>query len=142
MNKFEELREALTGRFASMGLGIHIVYPNTEYTPTIGTPYLRLDILANQPNAVTLGRSGLDEHTGVLQASLFFPKSATDFPVLRMADLIDTALQQFVRGQYLISGATSVRLTSIGIGSTQPEEAWYMQPVNISYRAQVQGLVT
>jgi hypothetical protein len=140
MNKFEELREALTGPFATMGLGIDIVYPNTAYEPTIGTPWLRLDILPNQPNVATLGRSGRDEHTGVLQASLFYPKSQTDFPLLRMVDKIDTAMQPFIRSQFLTSGSTNVKLTSIGMGNTQPEDAWYMQPVNIAYRAHIQGL--
>jgi len=149
MSKFENIRKALTGQFSVMGLGIDIVYPNAAYEPQSGEPWVRLDILPNQPTIVTLGRSGYDQHTGVMQITLFYPKGETDFPILRMADTIESALQPFIRGSFLTSGNVIVKLLSIGIGpvitdrvsvsTISQSQSWFTVPINVEYRAQIQG---
>ena len=123
-NKYEEIREALTGPMTGLLSGVDLVYPNQAYEPTIGTPHARMFILPNQPSVATLGATGQDVHTGTFQVSLYYPKSETDFPIMRAGDIIETEYQKYVRGGYLSSGQTSVRITSVGIGNANADDAW------------------
>jgi hypothetical protein len=137
--KFESIRNALTAPLAGLLSGVDIVYPNQSYTPA-ARPFVQVFLLPNQPTVATLGAGGLDEHTGVLQLSLFYPQSQTDYPLLRAADAIEARYQQHVRGDYLTSGAVSVRINSIGMGSPRADGVYWFAPVNINYTAFIKGL--
>ena len=89
--KFEDLRKALTSPMANVLPSVDKVFPNRDYTPTTGKPYMKYFVLRNQPSAATLGADGLDVHTGVFQISLFYPKSTGDIELLKAADEIETA---------------------------------------------------
>lgn len=140
MAKFENLRKALTGPLNGLLTGIDIVYPNQSHEPQVGQAFIQVFVLPNQPQVATLGVTGRDVHTGVLQLSLYFPKSQTDFPLLRTADEIEAAYQAYARGQYLTSDGVSARVTSIGIGPTTTSDAWFFAPVNINYESHIQGV--
>ena len=138
--KFEDLRKALTTPMANVLTDLDKAFPNRDYTPTPDKPHMRYFVLRNQPSAATLGRDGLDVHTGVFQISLFYPKSSGDLDLLRAADVIETTYQQYVRGDYLTSGTVSVRITSVGLGNTSADSAWYFAPININYESFIKGV--
>lgn len=141
-NKFEDIRKAVTGPFSGLLSGVDVVYPNQQdYSPSINKPHVRLFVFNNQPSAFTLGRDGQDVHTGVLQASLFYPREQTDAPLLRAADIIETTYQQYIRGGYLSSGDVNVRITSVGLGSPSQDGAWYFAPVNINFESYIKGIL-
>ena len=95
--KFEDLRKALTSPMANVLPGVDKVFPNRDYTPTTGSPYMKYFVLRNHPSAATLGADGLDVHTGVFQISLFYPKSTGDIDLLKAADEIESVYQQYMR---------------------------------------------
>lgn len=138
--KFEDLRKALTSPMANVLPSVDKVFPNEEYTPTIDRPHMRYYVLPNQPRAATLGADGLDVHTGVFQISLFYPKSTGDIDLLRAADEVETVYQQYVRGAYLSSGSVNVRITSVGLGNTSADSAWFFAPININYESFLKGV--
>jgi hypothetical protein len=75
-----------------------------------------------------------------MQVSIYTPKEKTDFPTLRAADEIERTYQSFVRGAYLTVDGVSVRVTSIGIGTTRDNEQWFFAPVTIAYNSHIRGL--
>ena len=139
-NKFENIRKALTTPMATVLPSITKVFPNQPYTPDPNTPYMAYFLLPNQPSASTLGSDGLDVHTGVFQISLFYPKSTGDIELLKAADEIETVYQQYVRGAYLSSGSVNVRITSVGLGNTSADSAWFFAPININYESFLKGV--
>lgn len=140
--KFEDLRKALTSPMVNTSTipAEHRVFPNAEYTPEIGTPHMRYFVLRNQPSVATLGADGLDVHTGVFQISLFYPKSTGDIDLLKAADEIEAVYQQYVRGAYLSIGSVNVRITSVGLGDTSADSAWFFAPININYESYLKGV--
>lgn len=138
--KFESLRLALTQPLTSALSGFDIVYPNTEYNTAPARNHARVFILSNQPSVATLGAQGFDEHTGVLQVTLYTVKHQTDFTLLRAADALEAAYQAHVRGDYLTNGGVSVRINSIGIQPAQSDAQFYYAPVNIQYTSFIRGL--
>ena len=141
-SKFESIRLALTQPLQNALPGVDKVLPNqATYTPKIGSPYLEVFVLPNQPSAVTRGSKGYDIHTGVMQVSLRYPREQTDLPALRAADEIETIYQQYIRGGYLSHGGVSVRITSVGAGQARIDDAWYFVPVNINYESHIKGVI-
>lgn len=138
--KFEDLRKALTSPMASVLPDVDRVFPNRDYTPTTGEPYMKYFVLRNQPGAATLGADGLDVHTGVFQISLFYPKSTGDIELLKAADEIETVYQHYMRRQSLTSGDVSVRITSVGAGNSSADSAWFFMPININYESFIKGV--
>jgi hypothetical protein len=141
-SKFESIRLALTSPLQALLPELDKVLPNQPtYTPRLGAAYLEVFVLPNQPSASTLGRNGQDAHTGTLQVSLRFPREQTDLPLLRAADEIETAYQQFIRGGHLSHNGVSVRITSVGVGAPRVDDAWYFAPVNINYESHIKGVI-
>lgn len=140
-NKFENIRKALTTPMAAVLPGIDKVFPNQSYTPDPQTPYMAYFMLRNQPSASTLGAAGQDVHTGTFQISLYYPKSSGDIAMLQAADEIETTYQQYVRGGYLSSGGVSVRITSVGLGTANADNAWFFTPININYESYIKGVI-
>lgn len=138
--KFEAIRKALIQPLGSILAGFDVVYPNQEYVSQPNQDHARVFLIMNQPTVSTLGAQGYDQHTGILQISLYTPKEKTDFPLLRAADEIESTYQAFVRGSYLTVGGVSVRVTSIGIGAAQVNDQWFSAPVTISFTSQIKGL--
>lgn len=137
--KFEEIRKALTGPLTAV-VDIPIAWPNVKFDNPPTGPHAYVEIGRNQPIVATMGRDGLDAHTGSMTVNLFYPKGGTDFPLMRMADKIESEYQKYLRGNRLTSGTTSVRITSIGMGNTQSDDVWFFAPVTILYESYIKGL--
>ncbi len=138
--KFEAIRKALVQPLSSILEGFDLVYPNNKYESKPDRNHARIFIIMNQPTISTLGAGGYDEHTGILQVSLYTPKQRTDFPLLRAADQVEQTYQEFVRRSYLTSDGVNIRVTSIGVGASQSSDNWFFAPITISYTTYIKGL--
>jgi hypothetical protein len=87
-----------------------------------------------------LGADGYDEHTGILQVSLYTAKERTDYPLLRAADEVEQAYQQFIRGAYLTADGVNVRIRSVGVGASQFNDHWFFAPMTITFTTYIKGL--
>jgi hypothetical protein len=138
--KFEAIRKALVQPLGAILVGFDVVYPNQEYISKPNVNHARVFLIPNQPTVASLGAGGYDQHTGILQVSLYTPKEKTDFPLLRAADEIERTYQAFVRGSYLTADGVNVRVTSIGIGAAQFNDQWFFAPVTIAFTSHIKGL--
>lgn len=138
--KFEAIRKALTQPLGGILADFDVVYPNQEYISQPNQSHARVFLIMNQPSVATLGAGGYDQHTGILQVSLYTPKEKTDFPLLRAADEIEQTYQAFVRGLYLTVDGVNVRVTSIGVQAAQITDQWFFAPVTIAFTSHIKGL--
>lgn len=68
-----KIEAALRQAFSSGGFALPVAQENVVYKPQAGTAWAELFIIPNRPAAVTLGDSGQDEYTGIMQVNLNYP---------------------------------------------------------------------
>ncbi len=65
------VRAALETALSGMSPAISTVYENTQFTPTVGTPYQMAHLLPAEPNDLERGIVGKDQ--GIFQITLMYP---------------------------------------------------------------------
>jgi hypothetical protein len=110
------------------------VWENLDYTPVVGTPYQRVNILFAEPANTEISASY--QERGILQLSLFFPAKAGPVPATIRADLIRST---FYRGRSLdpVDGVTVTIDRTPEIAPAQNVEGWFFLPVRIRFTAPV-----
>lgn len=73
---FRDISAALSGRLNTLTGGTPIAWENSEYTPTMGTMFLRETLLPANTVQGSLGTIGKDEHGGIYQVDIFAPKGS------------------------------------------------------------------
>lgn len=126
------IRAALETRLNGISPAIATAWENVEYTPVIGIPWQRVNLLTNEPvdYAVT---SDVVEQRGLLQVTLYYPRNSGTATVSARAQAIAT---RFAPVQTLTSGATNVEILStahIAAGTTVDD--WFVIPVTIPWRS-------
>lgn len=132
------IRAALESRLATWAAArtpaLSVAYENDDFTPEVGTPYLRAYMMPADTDSQDLeGSHRL--YLGVYQVSM------------RLPALIGTELSGTIVGELetlfpvnlrLTSGAITVTTTSpVSAGPGQNEPGLYVVPVSFSYRADV-----
>jgi len=132
MADFKDIQGALIDHWVDSALGISTAYENSKFSPVEGTPWARLTILPSQPEIMTLGPSGEDEHLGILQIDLYYPTDEGNSPVLTMADSIRTA---YKAGTSLSYNGQSVVILNCGRSGGELENGYFKIMLNVAYRA-------
>ena len=85
----------------------HVVTENSEYTPVIGTPYLREMDMPAITQAPTLNTNGYNRRDGNYRIGIFYPLNQGKFFALAMADKI---IARFYRGLRLTYEGQTVEI--------------------------------
>lgn len=136
-NAFDEIRKALESRLNTYATGrspaIDVAWPNSGYTPTTGTEYLRPTLLPGRSRAATAGSSGQQFHQGIFQVDIFWPANEGSGGALSEADAI---IDHFKRGTNLSASGFTVRIDDdVYVLPANVEPDWYQVPVNIGFYA-------
>jgi hypothetical protein len=125
------IRSALEVALAAMTPALSTAWENAPFTPVVGTPYQRVNLLMAEPVNPEMGRFTRDQ--GFLQVSLAYPLNAGPAAASARAELIrDT----FYRGRSFTSGGlvtTVERTPEIAPGRVE-EDRWVI-PVKIRFFA-------
>ena len=130
----KNIYSALKSAIKNSGIGIHIVYPNTEYTRVIDTPYCEIFFIPIEPDAAELGRRKTERVSGILQIDIYYPAVKGDGALLDTVDLLKLA---FGRGDDLTYGDSCVRIDgAYPIGSPGVEDdVWYKQIFQVDWNS-------
>jgi hypothetical protein len=71
----EIVRKALEERVATLTPAIAIAYENVTFTPTTGVPYLKANLLPNNPDNSIMGQATYFER-GIFQVMACYPLNA------------------------------------------------------------------
>jgi hypothetical protein len=109
-------------------------YENDNSKPTVGTVWSQFSFLPNPPTPVTLGATGQDELTGVVQYSLYAPLGQGEAPLLTHLRAVLAAIPA---GTVLTYSGRSTQVVSCGRGPgmVSQDQQWWMVPVTISFRS-------
>ena len=107
-------------------------YPDVDFTPTDGQPYISLSFLPNTPNTLAVG-TGYIQHVGLFQLSIMWPRGAGVIGSLETADAIQ---QEFDKGTRLIGSSILVNIISRpSIGGQIIDGDRTMTPVTVEYQS-------
>ena len=134
----DAIQIALSERIKTLSPALPIAWPNVVYTPTVGSPFLRVNFLSGQTaNPTMLGNGSLDlkRYNGVMQVALFYPLNAGEGDPRRKADAV---IALFPRGSTFSHGGVDVHIDFTPYASPAfQQDAWYVLPVSIYYRADI-----
>ena len=68
-----DIDAALIQAYADGDFGLPTAYENREFEPALGQPWAALYLIHNAPEVATLGPSGQDMISGIMQITLHYP---------------------------------------------------------------------
>lgn len=108
-----------------------VAWENKNYTPTLGTMYLRPTVLSADTALVGMANSDSTDHAGIFQIDVIAPINQAKAIALAEADAVSN---YFSRGLSVTYDGVSVKIGSKSIGVGVREDAWYVVPVFINYQ--------
>tara|TARA_R110000772_G_scaffold60108_9_gene135719 strand:- start:1990 stop:2406 length:417 start_codon:yes stop_codon:yes gene_type:complete len=110
---------------------VPVAYENSEYTPTVGTLYLRATHLPADTLPIGLAFTSALDHLGIYQVDVIAPVDKGKGAAFAMADLLITA---FPRGDLTYNGV-KVRIKSVSPQPGTRDGAYYIVSVIINYQS-------
>ena len=130
----EVVRKALEKKLALLTPAIAIAYENMAFTPVLGTPYLRANLLPNSPDNSIMGQATYFER-GIFQVTACYPLNAGTANAGAKAQAIRN---HFKRGTTMVESSVTVIVTKTpSIATAIPDATHYNIPISIEYQAQI-----
>lgn len=128
------IRKALEKRLAALSPAMATAYENVEFTPVVGTPHQKAELLPAEPGNEVMGSATYFER-GIFQVTLCYPKGTGPAAAEARAQLIRA---HFKRGTTMIESGVSVIVTSTPKQHpAQPDNERYNIPISVYYQAQI-----
>lgn len=130
MSRFMEIQTALDARLESFTTDASIAWPNVQFEPSEGSPWIRPSNLPNDPVAIGLRDDDNVRTQGFYQIDIFTPANEGPGSALSLADQI---ANHFRKGLQITSGNSAVKLGVPGQQPASPSGAWFRVAVLIPY---------
>ena len=130
-SSFLDVSAALDQQLNAMAGLPAVAWSNAEYTPALGTTYLRPTLIPGNTLPETIGSAGEDLNIGIYQVDVFTEAGELKNAGIVMADLI---ADQFKHGTQITYNGVTVEIKSVSVKvSTNSTEGWYKTIVEIVY---------
>lgn len=128
MGTFSNIQKALDTKLNTLANRPYIAWPNTKFTPTENTAFIRPTMLASSGDLLTLNNEHLNP--GIYQIDIYVPLEKGLNSALI---LVDDIKDHFEVNRVLVANGTTVFIQNINLGSIQREEAWFRAILEINY---------
>jgi hypothetical protein len=126
---FDVIRQALDAKLDAFQSS-DVAYENANYSPSIGTLYLRPTFLPGEPTQGDLGDEGRNRLVGVYQIDVFAPEGDGVKTAEQKANgLVD----EFKRGTVIGTTSATVRINRVWRQPGRAEPGWYVIPVRVMW---------
>ncbi len=115
---------------------IDIAFPGVSYDPTVGTPYIKPNLIPATNSSVGIGIDTKNRHIGVYQITVRIPSAQT---LGDMKVILSVLKKYFKKSSSLILDDVKVRITRFLMGPFVEEPDWYTQIVRVEYRADLEN---
>ena len=135
---YVDVKKAIEKKLATLSGVIATAREGMSYTPVVGTPYQRINILKADPEDLTMGRK-MQRISGIAQITLFYPAPVATGTTLpdAMAESIKT---HFKPVQTLTEGSTKVFIAdSATIATGFADGDRWVVPVSVPFYANLYG---
>ena len=124
-----ESQQALVSDFITQAFGLPIAHENDDYTPTQGTPWVRVRVFPGETTAGTIDADNL-EQSGFMQFSLSYPAGEGAMVAkLKAQDIFDA----YPIGRRVSYGGKTVTVGSYQQFDTRPRDGWFQVVGRIFY---------
>ena len=132
MSAYGDVQAALDGHLMSWidSGSLECAWLGIAYEPTKGQPWARPVLMPSEPRTAGIGPSGLIEHLGIYQVSLFYP-SGQGTGAIR--DAADSLLSHFKQGTVLTYDLQEVGITRAYMTTMREEPDWIHSPVILAW---------
>jgi len=120
---FKEAIDLIEARLFDNWVTTPIDWDNVEYTPIIGTSFIRLQVEWTDSNAVSIG--GRARGDGYIDISIFVPANTGSSQIADLADSLSTLYNRWDTGQLRFKIARTIR---VGM-----QHNWYQLKVIIPF---------
>jgi hypothetical protein len=110
-------------------------WENQNFDPAGKPKWASVFYVPNQPNAVSMGRQGLDRITGFLQIDFNVPQGSGDGA---FHALVDAARLEFSAGKVYTRNGVAVIVESTGISQGRIIDNFFRKSLTIVFRADLQ----
>ncbi len=132
--KWADIYSALATHYQTGNFDVPTYWPNKDETPTAGQHHARVWFIPADNDAASLGGTGLDRLSGIMQVDLMCPTNIGIGTAMRKADEIATAFQ---RGDSETINTTCVVFTGARIDGPRNEDGWLRTIISIGWYAHV-----
>lgn len=129
MSYFRDVQAALDSKLSTIGDGLAIAWENTEYTPVLGTPWIRPTLLTASADLMDLDNLQMQE--GIYQVDVFYPVDKGPGALLAK---LDELYDLFKSTTTLQQGTTKVYIKQISRLNPSTEDAWYMGGIEVNFK--------
>lgn len=127
------IRQALETALNAVSPSIAYAWENAPYTPTVGTPFGAVFLMAVEPDNPEIGTSYTEN--GQLQVNLNYPLDTGASAAETQAEAIRAA---FPRGLALTASGVTVHITKTPeIGTGRTDDGWFFLPVRVRFHAHI-----
>ncbi len=137
--RLADIYAACATRYQSGAFNSPDYWPNDDKNPTAGQRHARVWFLPAQNDAGSLGGSGVDVQTGILQVDLIYP---TNIGIGNMLDEADAIASHFQRGHSQDYDGQCVQFTGTNVTAPRNEDGWLRTIISIGWYAHVARSVT
>lgn len=131
---FGNIESALVTAYTGGNFGLSTAYDNVHFTPVDGTAWAEVTIIPSQPEPSSIGVHGIDDHVGVFQIALYYPKHKGRADIVAKADAIAAV---FYAGAKFAYNGQDVYITSCGRSGGKLVDGWFSIIISVNYLAQV-----
>lgn len=129
-NVWNKILRGFEVQLATIASSTPIASPNVDYTPVVGTSFIRSTLLPAQTLQASIGIDGTNRYQGVYQVDVFSPQGTG--PAAGIA-LVDEIIELFPRGLSLSTDDITVRVATSSVLPAREEPDWYQIPVSIDW---------
>jgi len=132
MTVTNSIRIALENHLAGMVGVPAVAWPNVPYTPTPGTPYLRVQFIPVNRRAVVAGPNPEQRHSGLFYVTAYTAESLGSSAGLVLADVIQA---RFNGSSAIVTSPVIVRIEYSEVKLPLHDPPFYAIPVEIGWYA-------
>lgn len=130
------IRRALEKTLAALTPALSTAFENAKFTPVVGTPYQRVNLLRASPSDLEMSRT-LTELSGIFQVTLFYPTLTGTKDIEERAELVKAL---FKPPMSIVESGTVVNIFKTAkIAPGYIDEDRFIIPISIPWTAQVTG---
>lgn len=128
------IRRAFERYLGLISTGIATAYQNDDFTPNLGSPYQRADLLSNTPDNQEMGSRSYNER-GLFQITLAYPYGKGSGAADARAQIIRL---HFKRGLTLVEQGLLINVIKTPrVAPAMIEEGRYVLPITIEWECHV-----
>lgn len=132
MSVYNSIRAALEVKLSGITNIPPIVYENTSFSPTTGTPYISCNFLPTSRRPSEVGNNPFNKYSGLFAINVYTPEEVGS---KENQDLCNLILAAFPSTHDLSHNGQVVRVEYAEQGGASKSPPWFITPLNIAWYA-------